>query len=81
MLTAGTAFVKIEIVLKNIWAYVDDATIMSQRLNSLSNWRLLIGVPVALQYRTGPGSTWSTATDVEGNPRLIGGTQALTNIG
>jgi hypothetical protein len=80
-LTAGTAFVKIEIVLKNIWAYVDDATIMSQRLNSLSNCRLLIGVPVALQYRTGPGSTWSTATDVEGNPILIGGTQAFTNIG
>ena len=31
--------------------------------------------PVYLQYRSGPGQTWSTAIDVEGQEIRFGGTQ------
>jgi hypothetical protein len=65
-LKTGTAFIKLDFIFKS-WPY-SNTGVGSLPINGAS-W------PVYLQYRSGPGQTWSTAIDVEGQEIRFGGTQ------
>jgi len=65
-LKTGTAFIKLDFSFS--WPYADTGTLGALPINGAS-W------PVYLQYRSGPGQTWSTAIDVEGQEIRFGGTQ------
>ena len=65
-LKTGTAFIKLDFIFKS-WPY-SNTGVGSLPINGAS-W------PVYLQYRSGPGQTWSTAIDVEGQEIRFGGNQ------
>ena len=64
-LKTGTAFIKLDFIFKS-WPYCCTGALGALPINGAS-W------PVYLQYRSGPGQTWSTAIDVEGQEIRFGG--------
>ena len=66
-LKTGTAFIKLDFIFKS-WPREQGSTLGALEINGAS-W------PVYLQYRSGPGQSWSTAIDVEGQAIRFGGTQ------